>query len=143
MERNGKSNKELIAVSARQSDFRSEVYERFGRAYWFMLYSPADDCWKAFNNEFNRARTDEAGVATVRALLEFGVTVVLTGETGPRAFRALTTAGVVVVQNVAGSVEEAVQSWCDQCLVPARQANDPGSPHCLLRRCQPVARKTV
>ena len=140
MDAGRKTKKALIAVSARSGDCRAEVYERFGRAYWFMLFNPADGHWQAFNNEENRALTAEAGVATVESLLELGVRVVLTGETGPRAFRALTAAGVVVVQDVVGNVEEAVELWLAGRLVPASQANDPGSPNCLLRRSHQVRR---
>ena len=121
-----------IAITSCSDSKVSQIYERFGRTYWLLIYDPANDSWQAIDNQSNRNCRHSAGVATASELVRHGVSVVLTGETGPKAFRTLTAAGVEVVQNVSGSVFEVVQAWLAGELVPATAANDAGSPDCLM-----------
>lgn len=123
-----------VAVTSRGDTPQAEVYEQFGRTYWLMIYSQAEDQWYAIDNNSNRARPNGAGLATAQVVLEMGVSIVITGETGPKAFRALTSGGVAVVHNVNGVVEDALREWLSGKLTHARLANDPGSPNCLLGR---------
>lgn len=128
-----KSKAMKIAVTSRGKDPQSAVYEQFGRAYWLLIYSPEVKVWVAIENGINRARTSNAGVATAEFLQGMGVTAVLTGETGPKAFRTLNQAGIDVFHNVSGIVEEALIDWQEGRLAPASLANDVGSPNCLLK----------
>ncbi len=123
-----------VAVTSRGDSPLAEVYEQFGRTYWLLIYDPQTCQWEAIDNGVNRARKSGAGVATVETLLSIGVVAVLTGETGPKVFRSLAAAGVAVVHNVTGLVEDALCDWLKGRLQLAKQANDDGSPDCLLGR---------
>ncbi len=125
-----------VAITARGNSSDSEVYEQFGRTYWLLIYSETDDSWEAIDNSCNRKLNCGAGIATAELLVQEGVAVVLTGETGPNAFRTLSAAGILVVQNVVGRVKDALQDWQGGCLSFAQSANDVGSPNCLLERCR-------
>lgn len=121
-----------IGVTSRGQSPMSEICEQFGRAYWILIYCPIEYRWQAIDNGPNRTRSHDAGIATAETLITAGVKVVLTGETGPKAFRTLNTAGILVVHNVRGVVEEAMRDWLSGRLQLATTANDPGSPNCLL-----------
>jgi len=121
-----------IAITACGDSSVAQIYERFGRTYWLLIYDPDNDSWQAIDNQENRNCLQGAGLATAKELIRSGADVVLTGETGPKAFRTLKAAGIEVVQNVSGSVFEVVQSWLGGDLELATAANDAGSPDCLM-----------
>ncbi len=121
-----------IGVSSRGESPLSDVCGQFGRSYWLLIYSSADCSWQAINNSLNRTRPCGAGVATAETMVAAGVNLVLTGETGPKAFRILRDAGISMVHDVGGTVEEALADWLGGRLLLAHVANDPGSPNCLL-----------
>jgi predicted Fe-Mo cluster-binding NifX family protein len=121
-----------IAISARGPSSDSDVDERFGRAYWFLIYDEEDDSWMPVDNSVNRAMAKGAGQATAEMIIGLGVAHVLTGETGPKAYRVLSQAGIPICHGMCGMVRDAFDSWRNDQLEPARAANDNGSPSCLL-----------
>ncbi len=121
-----------IAISARGTSPDSEVDERFGRAYWLLIYCDQSQDWDAIDNSENRVRPRGAGIRAAELLIEHGVGVLLTGETGPKAFRTLKAAGISMVHNVSGLVEDALIDWQAGRLQFASMVNDSGSPVCLL-----------
>jgi len=84
------------------------------------------------DNSINREKPKGAGSSTAEMLKEFGVQQVLTGETGPKAYRVLSQAGINICHGMCGVVREALDSWRNEHLVPAKAANDNGSPSCLM-----------
>ncbi len=123
-----------VGVTSRGESPLSEVCEQFGRSYWLLIYNPVKCQWYAIDNGFNRVRSNGAGVAAAEIMIDAGVRVVLTGETGPKAFRTLSNAGISIVHNVSGVVEEALCEWMSGRLSLAFLANDSGSPNCLMGR---------
>ena len=121
-----------IGVTSRGETPLSGVCEQFGRSYWLLIYSSSECGWYALDNALNRTLANGAGVATAETMIDAGVSIVLTGETGPKAFRILKAAGISVVHNVTGLVEDALIDWQEGRLQVASLANDSGSPDCLL-----------
>ncbi len=121
-----------IAISARGPTPFSDIDERFGRAYWFLVYSDEDDSWVPVENSENRALANGAGSSTAEMMKELSVDQVLTGETGPKAFRVLSQAGIKVCHGVCGLVSDVYDAWKNQELPTAKAANDNGSPNCLM-----------
>jgi predicted Fe-Mo cluster-binding NifX family protein len=64
-----------------------------------------------------------AGVATAQAVVEKGVSAVLTGNCGPNAYQVLNAAGVEVITGVSGPVKEAIKGYRQGRFIPAPQAN--------------------
>lgn len=121
-----------IAISARGPNSYSDVDERFGRAYWFLIYDEDDDSWMPVDNSVNREKAKGAGSSTAEMMIELGVHQVLTGETGPKAYRVLSQAGINICHDMCGMVRDALESWRNEHLESARAANDNGSPNCLM-----------
>lgn len=128
----GYAARQRIAITTRGESPVAQIYERFGRTYWLMIYDVQKNNWEAIDNRYNRNRSQGVGVTTAQMLIRANVGVVLTGETGPKAYRTLANAGIRVVQDIGGIAEEALRGWLAGEMTPARAANDAGSPSCLM-----------
>lgn len=104
--------KERIAVSSEGRDLDSRVDPRFGRAAGFLLVDPETLSAEYLDNGGARAMGQGAGIQAAEMLVRHGVTVVLTGYVGPKAFQALSAAGIRVGQNLEDcTVREAVERY--------------------------------
>lgn len=121
----------IVAITARGSTPDSDIDERLGRTYWLMLYDTKSDNWQAIDNTTNRSAIHGAGLQTVEALIAKNVEVVLTGETGPRAFRMLKEHDISIYYGAAGTVLDSLVAWHDGRLQQAISANNAGSPSCV------------
>ena len=98
-----------IAVSAQGREKNSPVDPRFGRAAWFVILD--SDTGEITNVLDNRAAQDAphgAGINAATVVAESGAQAVLTGRVGPKAFTVLDAAGIKVISDVAGTVEDAL-----------------------------------
>ena len=89
----------IIAISSKGSDLNSLVDERFGRANYFIIYDTDADRFEALDNEMNAKSSQGVGVKAVELLSGKDVNLVISGNFGPQAFRALTTAGIKSAKN--------------------------------------------
>ncbi len=100
-----------IAVTARGTEISSEVDERFGRAKHFIIYDADTGEYRAVGNEVNLNAPQGAGIQAGELVVREGADVLLTGHCGPKAFRVLSAAGVVVFNGCSGTVEQAIESY--------------------------------
>ncbi len=96
--------------------------------------------WEAVDNAENRTALCGAGKMTAQALVDLKVSLLITGETGPKAFRILHLAGISVFHNAIGTAAEAVEQWRRGAMEEAKAANENGSPYCLMGDRQAVYR---
>lgn len=120
-----------IAISARGPSPDADIDQSFGRAYWYLIYELSSKEWIAIDNSDIRNALGNAGQMASELLKEHNVDVVITGETGPKAFRCLTALGIQVFHGAAGSAEETLLAWSLQKLTAAEKPNGKGSPYCL------------
>lgn len=103
---------ERIAVSSEGHDLDSRVDPRFGRAAGFLIVDPATLSAEYLDNRGAQAMGQGAGIQAAELLARHGVTVVLTGYVGPKAFQALSAAGIRIGQNLEDcTVREAVERY--------------------------------
>lgn len=100
-----------IAVTSNGKDLSADVDPRFGRAANFIIVDPDSMEYKAVENTQNMSLPQGAGIQAGKTIVENHVDVVLTGNCGPKAFKVLEAAGVKVVVNVSGTVEEVVKQF--------------------------------
>ncbi len=104
--------KERIAVSSEGQDLDSRVDPRFGRAAGFLLVDPETLSAEYLDNGGVQAMGQGAGIQAAEMLARHGVTVVLTGYVGPKAFQALSAARIRIGQNLEDcTVREAVERY--------------------------------
>ncbi|WP_296305314.1 DUF134 domain-containing protein [uncultured Desulfovibrio sp.] len=101
-----------IAVSSEGPTLEDAVDPRFGRAGGFVVVDLPDMTTSYIDNGASQTMSMGAGIETAERMARAGVEVVLSGYVGPKAFEALTAAGIKVCQNVEGiSVGEAVERF--------------------------------
>lgn len=99
-----------VAVTSLGESLESPIDRRFGRARVFLLYDLETGKWSAHDNQQNLEAAQEAGVQAGQHVIHLGAKAVITGHCGPKAFRTLSAANVDIYQEVAGSVQEAIDA---------------------------------
>ncbi len=99
-----------IAVSATGGSKAAKVEPRFGRCAWFVIVDSETMKFTAFTNPASNA-PGGAGPAAAQEIHNHGAEVLLTGQVGPQAERALQAADIKIVTNAGGTVEEAVKTY--------------------------------
>jgi len=105
-----KSEEEImkIAVSSRGTQLTSEVDPRFGRASYILIVDSETSEIEVLNNSQNANAFKGAGIQAATMVSDKGAKVVMTGYCGPKAFEVLAAANIRVVNDVSGSVSEAI-----------------------------------
>ncbi|MFO7866888.1 MAG: NifB/NifX family molybdenum-iron cluster-binding protein [Candidatus Aminicenantes bacterium] len=113
-----------IAVTSSGTQLNSPVDPRFGRAPYFLIVDSETMELQAEKNP-NLGASSGAGIQSAQMIAEKKAEVLLTGSCGPNAFQTLRAAGVNVVTNVSGTVEDAVKSFSSGRYQPSQQPNVP------------------
>ncbi len=116
-----------VAVTASGPGPESEVDPRFGRArYILILDSESGDVLEVLDNETNMNAVGGAGVQAAQAVADRGVSWLITGNVGPRAFQGLQAAGIKVAAGAEGTVSQALDAFREGKLREADGANVEG-----------------
>ncbi len=102
----------IVAVTAEEPGLDSPIDPRFGRAAGFAIVNLAtmEAAW--VDNGSSQAMAHGAGIQAAENIAAAGAGVLLTGYVGPKAFTALTAAGIKVGQDLSGvTVREAVERF--------------------------------
>ena len=99
-----------ICVSASASDLDAQVDPRFGRCPYFVIVDSETMEFEAIPNTAAGA-VGGAGIQAAQTVASKGVKAVVTGNVGPNAFQALSTAGINIVVGAFGTVREAVEAY--------------------------------
>jgi len=99
-----------VAVSATGPSLDASVDPRFGRCAYFVIVDTDTMQFEAIPNSAQYAGGG-AGIQAAQTVASKGVQVVLTGNVGPNAYQALTSAGIQIVTGAYGTVREAVRKY--------------------------------
>lgn len=100
-----------IALSAAGKNNTDMVDQRFGRASFLVVYDTDTDTFTAFDNEQNLNAAQGAGIQSAQNVVKTGAEVIITGHTGPKAFKVLEAAGVLIYLAPPVSLSEAVEKF--------------------------------
>jgi predicted Fe-Mo cluster-binding NifX family protein len=98
-----------IAISSQGPELDSRVDPRFGRAEYFIIYDTDRRDFVVLQNTGNATAGQGAGVQTAQLVARESVSLVVSGNMGPKAFEALRSAGIQVVAWNDGTIAEAVE----------------------------------
>ncbi|MBQ7618098.1 MAG: DUF134 domain-containing protein [Desulfovibrio sp.] len=126
----GRSEVQIIAISSEGPSLEDALDPRYGRAGGFIIARLNEGVAKPelsyLDNGDAQLLAQGAGIATTEHLAKAGVTVVLSGFVGPKAFASLEAAGIKVVQNLDGlSCGEALNKYLRGEVQVATAANHP------------------
>ena len=115
-----------ICVTSTGTTFDSNVDPRFGRAKYFIEYETDTDSMIVHDNTVNLNALQGAGIQAAKQCADLGVSAVVTGNVGPKAFSVLNTANITVYTGASGKVSDAVQAFKDGALAKTASANVEG-----------------
>jgi predicted DNA-binding protein (UPF0251 family)/predicted Fe-Mo cluster-binding NifX family protein len=110
----GKENPVMntIAITSEGPTLEDLVDPRFGRAAGFIIIDPQTLAFDYVENGEAQVRAQGAGIQAAETVARRGVTAILTGYVGPKAFQALAAAGIRVAQDLENiTVREAVERF--------------------------------
>jgi len=100
----------IVAVTAQEGRIDSPVDSRFGRAPFFMIANSDTMEVYAYDNTDGVNAGNGAGTSAAQLMAEQKVEVLYTGKVGPKAAEALENAGIKVVEEASGTVEEVLSA---------------------------------
>lgn len=114
-----------IAVTSEGPTLDDSVDSRFGRAAGFVVVDLESMETSYIDNGQTQVMAQGAGIQAAELMAGAGVSCVLTGFVGPRAFQALSAAKIKVVQNLEEgvTVRQAVERFQRGALKPADGPN--------------------
>lgn len=120
----GVNNMPIIAISSDGPTLGDWVDPRFGRAGGFIVVNTETEEVSYVDNGAAQVMSQGAGIETASRLADLGVSVVISGYVGPKAFQALEAAEIKICQDVQGvSTGEALEQFRAGKLVYATESN--------------------
>ena len=120
-----KADGHRLAFSSSGSSIADFVDPRFGWCAYFVLLDDSNGLTEAVPNSA-RSLGNGAGIQAAQDLLNRGVSVVLTGDVGPNAYRILSAAGTRVYRCVGTNVADAIREYKYGKLVELTRPTSPG-----------------
>lgn len=112
-----------VVVTAQGGAVTDKIDPRFGRARYFILWGESTDKAEAHDNAQNLNAAQGAGIQAAHAVERLGAGAVISGNVGPKAFRALAAAGIKVYLCSEGTVSDAIAKFKAGALKAAGEAN--------------------
>lgn len=100
-----------VAVTAKGKTLQDKVDPRFGRAANILIIDVDNMVVEAIDNSVNINAFKGAGIQAATMIYDKGAEVLLTGFCGPNAFKTASAAGIKVISDVTGTVEQAVKNF--------------------------------
>jgi predicted Fe-Mo cluster-binding NifX family protein len=115
-----------LAITATGPELTSPLDPRFGRARYLLLVDTPFRTVEPVDNAGGMGAAQGAGVQAAQNVIDHQAKVVITGNCGPKAFRALNAAGIQVYLAPTGTVAETIDRFDRGQLLPATGANVDG-----------------
>jgi len=115
-----------IAVTAAGPELSSAVDQRFGRARYLVVVDTPERTFTAIDNQPGMNAAQGAGIQAAQQVIDNKATAVITGQCGPKAFRALKAADVEVYLAPQGTVESVISQFEAGELIPTPAADVDG-----------------
>jgi predicted Fe-Mo cluster-binding NifX family protein len=99
-----------ICVTAVSDSLEAQADPRFGRCSYFVLVNPESMQFEAVPN-LAATSGSGAGIQAAQTITSKQVQVLITGNVGPNAFRALSAAGMTIITGASGKVREVIEKY--------------------------------
>ncbi len=112
-----------IAITSQGQDLNSQIDPKFGRAAYILIFDTDSHGLEVIDNLPNINAFKGAGIQAAVTISKSGAEVLLTGYCGPNAFKTLRAAGIKVVNDITGTVKDAVDAFNEGKVTFADDAN--------------------
>jgi predicted Fe-Mo cluster-binding NifX family protein len=99
-----------ICVTAIANNLDAQVDPRFGRCPYFVIVDSETMKFEAIRNLSHHAPSG-AGIQAAQTVASKDAKVLITGNVGPNAFQALSSAGIKIVTGASGTVREVIERY--------------------------------
>ena len=99
-----------VAITAQGANLDAMVDPRFGRATYILIVDTESMDYEILDNSANASAFKGAGIQAATMIHQRGAEILLTGYCGPKAFQTLQAAGIHVVNDVSGTVSDALET---------------------------------
>ncbi|MBN2160135.1 MAG: NifB/NifX family molybdenum-iron cluster-binding protein [Spirochaetes bacterium] len=100
-----------IAITTSGRDLTSPIDERFGRASGFIIFDTETGAHEYLDNKQNLQAAQGAGIQSAKTVMDAGVSVLITGNVGPKAYATLSAGGVEIFLKNGGTVDDAIVEY--------------------------------
>lgn len=100
-----------IAVSSAGKSVQDPLDPRFGRCTGFIIYDSNSQSSTFLSNSQQQDMSGGAGVQTAKMIADAGVSVLITGQIGPKAIQVLSQTQIRIFASTAGTIQEAIKAW--------------------------------
>ncbi|HQO23353.1 MAG TPA: NifB/NifX family molybdenum-iron cluster-binding protein, partial [Spirochaetota bacterium] len=121
-----KGNNMKIAISVNSSDLADKIDMRFGRAKKFMIYDTEAKTNELIDNTQNLNAAQGAGIQSAQNVINTGVEAIITGHTGPKAYKLLSQSGVKIYHSEEKCVKDIIADFTNGILKEADSADVEG-----------------
>jgi predicted Fe-Mo cluster-binding NifX family protein len=101
-----------ICLTSVSENLDGEIDSRFGRCKYFIVVDPKSMSFKSIQNLANTSGSG-AGIQAAQTLVNENVNILITGNVGPKAFHALSMAGIKIITGVSGKMRKAIENYND------------------------------
>jgi predicted Fe-Mo cluster-binding NifX family protein len=115
-----------IAISSAGTTLNDQIDRRFGRAAMFIIYDLDLETFTVVDNAQNLNAAQGAGIQAAQHIVNAGVGALVTGHTGPKAFKVLEAAAIPVYLAEGGTVREAIDAFRSGTLAKISEADVEG-----------------
>jgi len=99
-----------ICVTSTANCLDAQIDPRFGRCSYLLIVDSGTMQFEAFPN-LAAGAAGGAGIQAAQTIASKGVKLLITGNVGPKAFQALSAAGIEIVTGAFGTVREIVERF--------------------------------
>ncbi len=100
-----------VAFTTSGVDVNAPLDSRFGRTARFLIYDLDADTFELIDNAQNQNAPQGAGIQAGQLVVRSGAKALVTGHCGPKAFRVLSSAGVLIYNCNAATVADALADF--------------------------------
>lgn len=100
-----------IAIPSNGTTLDAAVDPRFRRCKYFVFVDADTGTFEGIENTQRRNAAQGAGIQAAQTVVNHGAEAVITGHCGPKAFRALTAAGVKIYLGAEGTIRDIVTAF--------------------------------
>jgi len=112
-----------VAVSSEGKNPADQVDMRFGRCRGFIIFDSDSGSISYIENHQEKEAVQGAGLQAAKTVINAGADILISGNVGPKAFTALTSAGMKIYLSGKSTVSEALNEFREGRLEPATGAS--------------------
>jgi predicted Fe-Mo cluster-binding NifX family protein len=99
-----------ICVSSTANNLEAQLDPRFGRCPYLIIIDTENMQFEAIPNLAAGTR-EGAGIHAAQTIANKGAKLVITGNVGPNAFRALSAADIEIMTDASGTIREVIEKF--------------------------------